>query len=271
MLDSGENKCKQNTCQIFLTVDGAKEKMIKITKLRVALIFIGILALIWSVMCIFSIRTCIGLKNPKQVNSKDSSALRAGNIVSVEYEYAFDESLTTGFAFGHNHYYELLKICNKDEFLFCVIIGEKPSFWKDKPYIRMYRELEEFKSEDGDLFVGKVCKTHGSIKKSLIHNTSISLDEKYKHPNTVANTNFDYYIQYIEPDEEVDRLMGRVTFLGILIGLWLIILKKFRQEKDAYQFFLQEECAKERYRIQLSLEKQRKQSSCKAEDDFDDI
>lgn len=51
-------------------------------------------------------------------------------------------------------------------------------------------------------------------------------------------------------------------------------MKKLKQEKEAYQFFLQEERAKERYRIQLSLEKQRKQSSCQADDgfenDFDD-
>lgn len=245
--------------------------MIKITKLRVALIFIGILALIWSVMCIFSIRTCIGLKNPKQVNSKDSSALRVGNIVSVEYDYIFEEGYSLGFALGRNHYYEIIKIKGMDEFVFGTLREDYLSYLEGKPYFTWFDDANEYKAEESYLFSGKVMKINERVEEVLERHNDKTETTIYKHPNTVTNTNFDYYIQYIEPEEEVDRLMGRVTFLGILIGLWLIILKKFRQEKDAYQFFLQEECAKERYRIQLSLEKQRKQSSCKAEDDFDDI
>jgi len=249
--------------------------MKKISKLRALLVFIGIFVLIWGVMCVSSIRTCIGLKNPKQVNAKDSSALRAGNVVCVEYEYVFDEPLTTGFAFGSNHYYEILKICNKDEFLYCVIIGEYPSFWEDKPYVRRYHELKEFKSEDSYLFVGKVCKAHGSIKESLKYNTVISSDTIYKHPNTLANTNFDYYIQYIEPKDEVNRLLGRVTFFGLLVALWFVLLKKLRQEKDTYQFFLNEERTKERRRMQMTFEKQKKEATRQKEkgfgDEFDEI
>ena len=242
--------------------------MKKINRLRVVLSFIGILVLIWGVLCVFSIRTCIGLKNPMQVNTKDSSALRAGNIVSVEYDYIFDHGLSVGFAFGRNTYYEVIKIKGKDEFVFGTLREDYLSYLEEKPYFTWFDDVKEYEVKESYIFLGKVRKINNHIEESLEHNIVKTEESIYKCPNTVSNTNFDYYIQYIEPKDEVNRMMGRVVIFLLLIIVWFIIRKKLKQEKEAYQFYLQEERAKERYRIHMNLEKQIKQSSCQSDEDF---
>ncbi len=194
--------------------------------------FFGILILIWTVLCVSGIRTYIGIKNPKEITGKDSPVLQEGNVVCLKYEYVFDESLNAGSAFGRNHNYELLKLRNKEEFLFCVIMGEDSSFWEGKPYYRMYHEIKEVESKDNYLFMGKVCKTKKQMKESLKYNAMISAEGIYKQPNTLTNTNYDYYIQYIEPEKEFDRMMGRVTFLGLLIVSGFLILKNKSQAEN---------------------------------------
>ncbi|MBQ9766777.1 MAG: hypothetical protein IJW37_01555 [Lachnospiraceae bacterium] len=249
--------------------------MIKLIKLRALLVFIGIFVLIWSVMCISSIRTCIGIKNPKLVNAKDSWALRSGNIVCVEYDYIFEEGYRTGFALGRNHYYEIIKIKDKDEFVFGTLKENYLSYLEGKPYFTWFDDVKEYECKESCIFLGKVMKITERVEKILERHNVKTEDTIYKHPNTVTNTNYDYYIQYIEPEDEVDRLLGRVTFWGILIALWFVLFKKLRREREAYQFFLNEERAKERQRIQMSIEQQRKEAARQQEqvywDDFDDI
>jgi len=244
--------------------------MKKISKLRALLVFIGIFVLIWGVMCVSSIRTCIGLKNPKQVNAKDSSALRTGNVVCVEYDCIFEEGYSEGFALGRNHYYEIIKIQDKDEFVFGTLREDYLSYLEGKPYFTWFDDVKECESKETYLFLGKVKITSARVKEILESQTVKTEDTIYKHPNTLANTNFDYYIQYIEPKDEVNRLLGRVTFWGFLVVLWFVLLKKLRQEKEAYQFFRNEERIEERRRIQMSFEKQRKEATRQKEKDFGD-
>lgn len=237
----------------------------KIIQLRVLLVLVGLLVIIWSILCVSSIRTNIGLKNPKEVTGKDSPFLKSGNVVSVDYAYLFDASLISGFALGRDHYYEIIKFCDKEEFLYCVFIGEDKSFLDDKPFYRMYREIEEIESEDNYMFVGKVRRMNKHIKEGLKHNATVSNESIYKDPNSLTDTNFDYYIQYIEPEEELSRMLGRLTFWGILIVSLLFLIVKLRQEQSAYLFCLNVERVNKKKQHRIEVEKQLKESGKRIE------
>ena len=232
----------------------------KIIKLRVLLVLLGLLVFIWSVLCISSIRTCIGIKNPKEITGKDSPFLKSGNVVSVDYEYLFDGRFISGYVFGRDHYYEILKLSNKEEFLYCKFIEESEAFLENKPFCLLYSEIKEIDSEENYIFVGKVRKTSESTKKILTRKYVSSVEGVYKYPNTLTDTNFDYYIQYIEPEEESNRLLGRLTFGGLLTGAWLYLFVKLRQEKSAYLFYLNEERNNKKTQYRIAVEKQLKES-----------
>ena len=235
----------------------------KIIRLRVFLVLLGLLAILWSVLCVSSIRTNLGIKNPKEITGKDSADIRSGNVVSIEYDYIFDGRLVSGFALGRDHYYELLKLSNKEEFLYCKFIGESESFLDDKPFYRMYRDIKEPEAGGKNIFLGKVCKTEKSTKMELKKKVQVSTEEIFRYPNTENNTVYDYYIQYIEPEEESQRLKGRITFLVILIIFWLFFFQKLRQEQSAYLFYLNEERIKKKIQYRIALEKQLKESTAK--------
>lgn len=232
----------------------------KIVKLKVLMALFGLLVFIWSVLCISSIRTCIRIKNPKEITGKDSPFLKSGKVVSIEYDYFFDGRFVSGFALGRDHYYEILKISTKEEFLYCKFIGENISFLDDKPFYQLYREIKEQKSEDKNLFLGKVRKTNKSIKEVFIEKVMKPKEGLYKIPNTLTDTNVDYYIQYIEPEEERSRMLGRITFWGILLISCMFLLKKFRQEQSAYLFYLNEERINQKRQYRIAVEKQLKES-----------
>ncbi len=229
------------------------------------MVLLGILVIIWSVLCVSSIRTTIGMKNPKEVTGKDSPFLKSGNVVSVDYEYLFDGRFISGYVFGRDHYYEILKLSNKEEFLYCKFIGETETFLEDMPFCRLYREIKEIDTEENYLFVGKVRRTGKSTKNILTRKYASLVEGEYKYPNTLTDTNFDYYIQYIEPEEELSRLLGRLTFWGILTIAWLFLFIKLRQEKNAYLFYLNEERVNKKTQHRIEVEKQLKESGKRIE------
>ncbi len=232
----------------------------KIIKLRVLLVLLGLLVFIWSILCVSSIRTNIGMKNPKEITGKDSEDIRSGNVVSVEYDYFFDGRFVSGFAFGRDHYYELIKLSNKEEFILCKFIGESESFLDDKTFYCFARDIKEPESGDKNLFLGKVRKTHKEIKEVFLEKATKSPEGLYRNPYNLSNTNIAYYIQYIEPEEESNRLLGRLTFWGLLTGAWLFLFVKLRQEKSAYLFYLNEERNNKKTQYRIAVEKQLKES-----------
>ena len=235
-------------------------KIHKLIRLRVLLVLLGLLIIIWSVLCVSSIRTNIGLKNPKEVTGKDSADIRSGNVVSVEYDYFFDGRFVSGFAFGRDHYYELIKLSNKEEFILCKFIGESESFLDDKTFYSLVRDIKEPEPGDKNLFLGKVRKTHKEIKEVFLEKATKSPEGLYRNPYNLSNTNIAYYIQYMEPEEEIHRLLGRITFWVILTGVWLFLFIKLRQEKSAYLFYLNEERMNKKAQHRMAVEKQLKES-----------
>ena len=235
----------------------------KIIKLRVFLALLGLLVILWSVLCVSSIRTNLGLKNPKEVTGKESPNIKPGNVVSIEYDYLFDGRFISGYVLGRDHYYEIIKLSNKEEFLYCKFIGETEAFLEDLPFCRLYREIKENDTEENYLFVGKVRRTDKSTKKFLTRKYASPVEGVYKFPNTLTDTKFDYYIQYIEPEEERNRMLGRITFWVILTVSWLLLLKITCQEQRAYLFYLDRERTNRKTEYRIALEQQIKESKAK--------
>lgn len=223
---------------------------------------VGIIVIIWGILCISSIRTCIGIKNPKEITGKDSPDIRSGNVVSIEYDYFFDGRFVSGYVFGRDHYYELLKLSNKEEYLYCVFIGESESFLEDKTYYRLCREIKKTESEDRNIILGKVRRTRNSTKERLKKKVSEQelYEELYRYPNTESNTAYDYYIQDIDPEEELNRLWGRITLFVLLIILWFGLFNRLRIERNAYAFCLNQERIKEETLHRIEVEKQIKEA-----------
>lgn len=221
---------------------------------------VGIIVIIWGILCISGIRTCIGIKNPKEITGKDSPDIRSGNVVSIEYDYFFDGRFVSGFAFGRDHYYELLKLSNKEEFILCKFIGESEAFLDDKPFYRLYRDIKEPEPGDKKLFLGKVRKTHKEIKEVFIEKATKSPEGLYRNPYNLSNTNIEYYIQDIDPEEELNRLWGRITLFVLLIILWFGLFNRLRIERNAYAFCLNQERIKEETLHRIEVEKQIKEA-----------
>ena len=63
----------------------------KIIRLRVFLVLLGLLAILWSVLCVSSIRTNLGIKKPKEITGKDSADILIKK--KIQYKIALEKQL----------------------------------------------------------------------------------------------------------------------------------------------------------------------------------
>lgn len=206
--------------------------------LSVALLFVCI------VLFGSSLRTCLGMRHPEPVTGKNVAALREGNVVSVEYECAFEggySSYEYWFFRMITKEYVALRLAGKEEYVYATTAEESEKFFEKGYYFSELAEAKEFVPGETFIFVGKVEKLSTKSIGVLQKKVRKPKGEPFAVPNTEENTNFTYRIVHIEPEEELNRLWGRLTLLIIDGIVCFYLYKKYKDEREALAYLAKAE------------------------------
>jgi len=236
-------------------------------KKLILLLIIGILFAASLPLSVSAVRINQGLKNPKEVDKKDSSYLRSGTVVTVAYECAFDGYVT--FTNGGTDYpWAALKLCGKDEYIYVRGNDRKEMFWKGIPFFQDVKHSEGFVPEKTFYFTGLVEKIKEGDKEHLLEKMEAAKDQNFGVPNTPENSNFEYMIQYVEPSEELNQMFGWLTCTIILAVIFVVALRSYLLERDAVRYLAKKQKEDQEVARRIAMRTQSKSDIPTVEDDI---
>lgn len=125
------------------------------------------------------------------------------------------------------------------------------------PGVDVYEDVKgirDYKEEEKQTFLVKV-RWGGLMKDSLYERSALE-----KVPNTEENTNYDYYVERIEPKTEQNRIYGCFVATGLAAYFFWFCLTRYREEKSAIAFLEQEKRREEKLARNVALDKERWQA-----------
>lgn len=168
---------------------------------------------------------CAEMDNPSHINSTIDLYKYEKKWVEIEYEYGHSSMRTIGYYFLPNHSFGYFKIAGKDEF-FCASTRELIELeLRDVNFEAVCSKAQP--RSDGRLYTikGFVRRITDQEKNLLIDGYNNSVGE-YKMKNTLENTNMDYVIEILHPEDEAVRLSSRKTWM-IVFGIFFLTTSVF--------------------------------------------
>lgn len=167
----------------------------------------------------------IYISSPSELNNCEKK------WVEFEYEFGHTSMRMVGYTFLPNHSFGYFKAVDKDEF-FCAATRELIEYELQDKNFEMVCSKARPRSD------GKTYKLVGFVRKITDNEYNVLKEGydnsvgDYKMKNTLENTNMEYVIEILYPEDELKRLSSRRTwiiafgFFG-LIGTFLLVFEIF--------------------------------------------
>lgn len=164
---------------------------------------------------------CAGIDKVIQISSPHELNDYEKKWVEIEYEFGHSSMRMVGYTFLPNHSFGYFKAVAKDEF-YCAATRELIEYeLQDMNFEMVCSKAQPRKDGKTYKLQGFVRKIKDNEKKTLKEGYNNSIGE-YKMKNTMENTNLEYVIEVLHPEDELKRLSDRKNWMIILGFLWLI-------------------------------------------------
>ena len=225
----------------------------RIVKLKVVIVLLSLICLYSTWKSIVGVINLYQLSYPQTMNNLDEVKFWNGKVMLVEFYYA---------QYGYLGYGTLsnpiggeffsLRLTEEGYIWITTQGGESSKFF---PGIDVYENVEgirEYSETEKQILWVKVCKLDNFLKSSLYEKIGLA-----SMPNTEKNTNYDYFVERIEPKRERSRIYGWFIVTGIIYVFLGVYILRYREEKRATVFWERERRREEERERNIVLDKER--------------
>lgn len=165
---------------------------------------------------------CEGINNVTYVSSAFELNKYEKKWVEVEYEFGHSAMRMVGYTFLPNHSFGYFKAVGENEF-FCAATRVLIEYELQDMNFEMICAKAQPRS-DGKTYnlVGFVRKITSDERNKLKEGYNNSVGD-YKMKNTIENTNLEYVIEVLHPEDELERLSDRKAWSIGLGCLWIVM------------------------------------------------
>lgn len=225
-------------------------------KRKILLIFSAILLVVSLYKSIIGAINMYELKYPQTVSDYTEAKFWHGKVMQVEFYYA---------QYGYLGFGKWSDPIGSG--LFSLRLTEKGYIWTTMPGgaatsefysgVDVYEDVEgirKYGEEEKQTMLVKVRRA-GRLKDNLYERSTLE-----KVPNAEDNTNYDYYVERIDPRTERSRIYGWFTATGLTAFFFWFCLIRYLEEKRVHAFWEKEKRKEKKIELIIAMDKERRKT-----------
>lgn len=209
----------------------------KIRKL-IVLSVLGAFCMVCLINTCKSIKTCSGVKNPEWLSGIDSNSLRRGKIVKLKYSCVFDDQLQRSTMLKVWSFFSA-RVYEKEEYILVAMPKVDDKFLDGVKCFSSVSEADGYAYEDANYLIGRVSALNNYEKNILLGKEERKDEKVVSIPTTEKNTNLTYYLEYLDPPKEKERLWKWLISFLIVAAAFTVQILKYINDVKIDQFFLE--------------------------------